>query len=170
MKIKIVAPALLLIMVFNLMDVIADISLKAPLWHIYQEILIVILSGVLAVYLIIAPKRRLKKLSHSLHEAENKVKVITQQFKDARHHYSEVIQQQFNDWKLTQSEQEVAMLMLKGLNFQEIAAIRNTKEKTCRQQASSIYAKSGLVGRHELSAWFIEDFISDNSNTKPFNH
>ena len=162
MKNRIIAAALLLIMVLNLMDVIADISLEVPVWHIYQEILIVILSGVLAGYLIISSQSRVKNLILSLNEAENKVKVITQQFKDARHHYSEVIHQQFNDWKLSQSEQEVAMLMLKGLNFQEIATIRNTKEKTCRQQASSIYAKSGLVGRHELSAWFIEDFISDN--------
>ena len=103
---------------------------------------------------------------NQIEKTEKKVKVITQQFKDARHHYSEVIHQQFNDWNLSQSEQEVAMLMLKGLNFQEIATIRNTKEKTCRQQASAIYTKSGLVGRHELSAWFIEDFISDSNTSQ----
>ena len=164
MKDKLIVAALLVIMLFNLMDVIADIYLNVPLWHIFQEILIVILSGVLAAYLIISTQTRLKKLTISLKEAEKKVKVITQQFKDARHHYSEVIHQQFNDWNLSQSEQEVAMLMLKGLNFQEIATIRNTKEKTCRQQASAIYTKSGLVGRHELSAWFIEDFISDSND------
>ncbi len=168
MKDKIIAACLLLIMVLNTLDVITDISLKVPLWHILEEAMIVIFSGSLAGYLIWEMRKRTKQLhslSFSLSEAEAHVKKITKKFKEVRHQFSEVIHQQFNDWNLTQSEQEVAMLMLKGLNFQEIATIRNTKEKTCRQQASSVYAKSGLVGRHELSAWFIEDFlISDNSN------
>ncbi len=160
MKDRIFTASLLLIMVLNLLDVIADIQLNVPTWHVIEEIVIVILSGLLAGYLILSTQRRLKKLTQSLSEAEEKVKTITKKFKEARHNYSEAIHQQFNDWNLSQSEQEVAMLMLKGLNFQEIATIRSTKEKTSRQQASSIYAKSNLVGRHELSAWFIEDFIS----------
>ena len=146
------------------MDVITDISLEVPLWHIIEEALIVLFSGSLAAYLIWDMRRRTKQLnslSNSLNIAEAHVKKITKQFKEIRHQYSEVIHQQFEDWELSQSEQEVAMLMLKGMNFQEIATIRDTKEKTARQQASSIYAKSGLHGRHELSAWFIEDFISE---------
>lgn len=61
---------------------------------------------------------------------------------------------------LTLSEQEVAMLLLKGLSFKEISAVRNTKEKTIRQQASSIYSKSNVEGRHEFAAWFLEDFMT----------
>jgi len=53
----------------------------------------------------------------------------------------------------------VALLLLKGLSFEEIASVRDTKEKTVRQQASSIYRKSGLNGRHEFAAWFFEDFL-----------
>ncbi len=166
MKDKIVAACLLLIMVLNTLDVITDISLKVPLWHILEEAMIVLFSGSLAGYLIWDMRRtskELNSLSNSLSEAEANVKKITEQFKEIRHQYSEVIQQQFKDWGLSQSEQEVAMLMLKGMNFNEIATIRDTKEKTARQQASSIYAKSGLQGRHELSAWFIEDFLSDEA-------
>jgi len=29
-----------------------------------------------------------------------------------------------------------------------------------RQQASTIYGKSGLEGRHAFSAWFLEDFLA----------
>jgi DNA-binding NarL/FixJ family response regulator len=163
MKDKLIAAALLLIMVLNFLDVLADIKLQVPIWHIYEEIFIVLLSGAIAGYLIISSQIRIRNLTHSLKESEKRITVITQKFKDERHHYSSIIHQQFEDWNLSQSEQEVAMLMLKGLNFQEIAALRNTKEKTCRHQASAIYNKSGLVGRHELSAWFIEDFISDQT-------
>jgi len=52
-----------------------------------------------------------------------------------------------------------AMLLLKGLSFEEIASVRDTKEKTVRQHATAIYRKSGLNGRHEFSAWFFEDFL-----------
>ena len=163
MKDKTLASCLLVIMAFNFTDVVADIFLEVPLWHIIQETIIAIFSGSLAAYLILDMRRRTKELevlSRSLIATEEHVNKISKQFKEIRHKYSEIIQQQFKDWELSQSEQQVAMLMLKGLNFQEIATVRNTKEKTCRQQASSIYAKSGLQGRHELSAWFIEDFIS----------
>jgi hypothetical protein len=39
--------------------------------------------------------------------------------------------------------------------------VRKPKEATVRQQASSIYSKSLLDGRHEFSAWFIEDLFMD---------
>jgi len=70
-----------------------------------------------------------------------------------------VIKWQFADWSLTPSEGEVALLILKGLSIKEISNARSTKEKTVRSQASAIYDKSNLSGRHELSAWFFEDLL-----------
>jgi DNA-binding NarL/FixJ family response regulator len=52
-----------------------------------------------------------------------------------------------------------ALLLLKGLSFKEIAAVRNTLEKTVRQQASGIYKKAGVSSRHAFAVWFIEDFL-----------
>lgn len=53
------------------------------------------------------------------------------------------------------------MLLIKGLSMKEIASLRNVKEKTVRLQASTVYAKSGYAGRHELSAHFIENLMSE---------
>ena len=72
-----------------------------------------------------------------------------------------VIREQFSQWNLTPSESEVALLLIKGLSMKEIAEARNVKEKTVRSQATSIYAKSGYTGRHELAAHFIEDLMSE---------
>jgi DNA-binding NarL/FixJ family response regulator len=72
-----------------------------------------------------------------------------------------VIQNQFSQWKLSPSESDVALLLIKGLSMKEIAEARTVKEKTVRLQASSIYAKSGCDGRHELSAFFIEDLMGE---------
>jgi DNA-binding NarL/FixJ family response regulator len=80
--------------------------------------------------------------------------------RSARREYSEMIRRQFDAWNLTASEQQVALLLLKGLSFKEIAAVRDTREKTVRQQASTIYAKSGVDGRHAFAAWFLEDFLA----------
>ena len=67
------------------------------------------------------------------------------------------ITSQFDDWKFTESEAHIAMLILKGFSNREIASFRKTSEATVRQQASSIYAKSGLRNHRELSAYFLED-------------
>jgi DNA-binding NarL/FixJ family response regulator len=53
----------------------------------------------------------------------------------------------------------VALLLLKGLSFKEIAQVRNASERTVRQQALAVYAKSGLGGRAELAAFFLEDLL-----------
>ena len=78
---------------------------------------------------------------------------------DVRKKLGNVVTQQFSEWKLTDSEADVGWLMLKGLSLKEIAMVRSTLEKTVRQQASSIYKKSGVQGRHAFSAWFIEDIL-----------
>ncbi|RPH96195.1 MAG: helix-turn-helix transcriptional regulator [Lysobacterales bacterium] len=69
------------------------------------------------------------------------------------------IQHQFEEWKLTAAESEVALLLLKGLSLKEIAALRATSERTVREQARSVYRKADLGGRSALSAWFLEDLL-----------
>ena len=45
------------------------------------------------------------------------------------------------------------------MSMKEISDLRHVKEKTVRQQATQVYAKSGYTGRHELAAHFIEDLM-----------
>jgi DNA-binding CsgD family transcriptional regulator len=70
------------------------------------------------------------------------------------------IDSQFESWRLTEAEREVALLLLKGLSLREIAALRETSERTVRQQSLAVYRKAGLAGRAELSAFFLEDLLS----------
>jgi len=69
------------------------------------------------------------------------------------------IDQQMDRWGFTPSEKDVAFLLIKGLSTKEIATIRGRSEQTVRTQAASIYAKSGLSGRTQLTAWFLEDLV-----------
>lgn len=72
---------------------------------------------------------------------------------------SSAIDAQFDRWKLSQAEREIALLLLKGLSHKEIAVLRDTSERTIRQQSQSIYEKSNLSGRASLSAFFLEDLL-----------
>lgn len=70
------------------------------------------------------------------------------------------IDRQFDDWTMTPAERDVALLILKGFSHKEIASLRSTSERTIRQQAQSVYRKSGLGGKNALSAYFLEDLLS----------
>ena len=69
------------------------------------------------------------------------------------------INRQFDRWALTPAEREVALLQLKGLRHKAIAELRHTSERTVRQQALAIYRKSGLNGRPDFAAFFLEDLL-----------
>lgn len=69
------------------------------------------------------------------------------------------IENQFDRWQLTKAEAEVGLLLLKGLSHKEIAELRQTSERTTREQARSLYRKSGLSGRASLSSFFLEDLL-----------
>ena len=77
------------------------------------------------------------------------------------------IDAQFDRWSLSRSEREVALLLLKGLSLKEIASLRDTSEKTVRAQSGAVYSKSGLGGRSELSAYFMEDLLQPPAEGGP---
>jgi len=66
---------------------------------------------------------------------------------------------QFERWKLSPAEKEVALLLLKGLTHKDVADVRSVTEATARQQARAVYKKAGLSGRHDLAAFFLEDLM-----------
>ena len=147
----------------NLGDVIYDYREGASMAHLLMELSIAIISSALIVGLTFGiwkqnrSNNRLKAELASLSDVTEEI--LPPALATARHELALVLKEQFKIWKLTQTEREVAMLLLKGLSFKEIASVRNTMEKTVRQQASSIYKKSNVSGRHAFSAWFIEDLL-----------
>lgn len=112
------------------------------------------------------------KLSDSLEE-NIKLKKEAEEWKTEAQKYieglSKSIDLQLSKWNLSNAEKEVALLLLKGLSLKEIAEIRNTTEKTARVQSISVYSKSGLAGRSELAAFFLEDLLQPQAaqDSKP---
>jgi len=144
------------------MDLIADFSHGADMAHILKESLLVLLSLIAVGWLFYEARIQAEKiitLKQELEQANNISQQPNDYLLEGRRHLSEIMTHQFKDWQLTESEAEIGLFLLKGLSLKEIAALRNTTEKTVRQQASSVYKKARLPGRHAFSAWFIEDIL-----------
>jgi len=166
MKDIVIIGLLALIMCFKLFDISSDIQLGIPQWHLAQEAILLVLTAVGAIYLsydLIRRSREVKALAKRLEYADKKIDNMSTQMRSARQEYSQAVANQFDTWGFTKSEQQVAFLLLKGLSFKEIAEVRQTKEKTVRQQASTIYGKAAVDGRHTFCAWFMEDFIQEHN-------
>ena len=144
---------------YEVYDELKDLANKQEtIWHVSAEILIVIISFsgfAYFLWVIFKQNQRQKDLEDNLIKVRKDLEGSNIRLQDGKKEYQKVIQWQF----ISPSEKEVALLMLKGLSIKEIANSRSTQEKTVRKQASAIYEKSHLGGRHELSAWFFEDLL-----------
>ena len=143
-------------------DLVLDFSEGTDFTHIAQEAVILTLSLMALAWLLFDLRQHaleIKKLRHELSSTARSSSPPKNYVIEGKANLSHVISQQFDDWQLSGSEKDVGWLLLKGLSLKEIAALRETLEKTVRQQASSVYKKAGLNGRHAFSAWFIEDVL-----------
>jgi len=158
----VIATVLAFVAIMVGVDLITDSNEGVATWHVLVEgsIAAVALFGVFYVLRGSAEmKHRLEKemsdFSNFKKEAET-WKLESRKYLDG---LSKAIDQQLTKWNLSKAEKEVAFLLLKGMSLNEIADIRNTAEKTARVQSMAIYSKSGLSGRSELSAFFLEDLL-----------
>jgi len=152
----------IILMIVSVIDLASDFSAGTDFSHIAQESVILALSFIALAWLLIDVRRQriaIKTLRDELSAIHKPAHTPENYVVEAKTNLSNVISQQFNAWQLTDSEKDVGWLILKGLSLKEIAAIRETLEKTVRQQASAIYKKAELNGRHAFSAWFIEDVL-----------
>ena len=114
---------LAIIVIGNLGDVAYDYQGGASTVHIVMELSIAIVSFALITALIIGiwkqsqSNARLKAELFSVSKANPQS--LPPALASARHELGLVLKEQFKDWNLTQTEREVAMLLLKGLSFKE---------------------------------------------------
>lgn len=80
--------------------------------------------------------------------------------------FQDVIEKHFVAWQLTEAEQDVALLSIKGVSIADIATMRRTRMGTIRAQSAAIYRKSGVSNRAELISVMIEDMIAGVDLTK----
>ncbi|WP_100642959.1 helix-turn-helix transcriptional regulator [Alteromonas facilis] len=153
---------LILITAIIVADLIIDFREGVAAWHILIEGI----AGLLALGGIFYIIKDLLQVRQALNQQRRISATLRKEAEQWRSQskvclegLSKLIDQQLTSWNLTPAEREVAFLLLKGLSLKEIAAVRNTTEKTARVQSMAVYAKAGLSSRAELSAFFLEDLL-----------
>ncbi len=147
----------------SLTDIIEEFGSGESPMEMLDDIGLFVVSAVLLIIFFIDyvdQQRALQNLSTQLASTKGQLEKLDARSGEIARQYRTVIQKQFEQWKLSPGEQEIALALIKGLSFKEVAQLRDTREKTVRQQAASVYKKAGLSGRHELAGWFFEDLLS----------
>jgi len=137
-------------------DLLVDYGEDVGLGHLAVELLvfIVAIAGALSLW------RRLGRTSRDLSLAREEAERWRQENREMLQGFAAAISRQFERWSLTPAEAEIGFLLLRGLSHKEIALLRDTSERTVREQSRSVYRKSGLSGRAAFSAFFLENITA----------
>lgn len=145
---------------FFLVDVLRDgVELGWPPfthWHFVIEALAVLALMAGVVFEVRALMALMRRKAH-----------LEQQLGLAAGAFHDIVDQHFERWGLTPSEQDVALFTLKGLAIPEIAQMRGNAEGTVKAHLGAIYRKAGVNGRGAFLALFIEELMTVEDSTRP---
>lgn len=136
-------------------DLWTDRNEGAGLAHLSIETAVLIAAASGAILL----SRRMNSVQRALAVAREDAERWRNENRQLVNGLSAAIKAKFSAWALTEAESDIGLLLLKGLSHKEVADIRQTSERTVREQARSLYRKSGLSGRADLAAFFLEDLL-----------
>lgn len=149
-----------LVVILSVFDLIGEFNDGESFAEMLDDIAMFLLGAAILCFMCVDYFRQKRSLSELKNQLESVRGKLDQNGRHIGDQYRAVIQKQFDAWQLTPAEQEIAMTLIKGLSFKEVAQIRQTQEKTARQHAANVYRKAGLSGRHELAGWFFEDLFN----------
>jgi len=143
-----------------------DLAMDRPdtVWsvHVLAEATVVLVSLSAASYLSwgwVAALRDVRELRAVAQERGAERDAWKERASHALSGLAEAMDDQFDAWELTPAERETALMLLKGLSHKRIGRLTERSERTVRQHAVAVYRKSGLAGRSELSAFFLEGLL-----------
>ena len=146
----------------SFMDIYHDAQDSLSTGHIIMEFFTLALSVFAALFFALSALKMTKEnmaLTNAIRYESEKKELYRKKVLHYAEGLSAAIEDEFLNWGLTKTETEIAFLILKGLSTKEIAEIQGSQDKTVRHHCSAVYKKSGLSGRSELSAYFLEDLL-----------
>lgn len=152
----------LAIMLGSLVDLVLDEPESLLSSHVLFEVGLIALCLGTAIFLWrvgFQAERNLQRTRGTLQRHESELAEWRSRAERLLHGLGAEIDRQMREWGLSPAEREVALLLLKGFSSKEIAVHLDKSERTVRQQCSDVYKRSGLGGRAELSAFFLEDLL-----------
>ena len=156
------AVALVTIVIGGTADLVMDRPTTWLSFHVIFETLMIAGGLVMATALWLGwwrAERSVRALRQSLEERRQERDEWRSSAVQALDGLGRAINEQFAAWGLTPTEREVALYLLKGYTHKAIARRTDRSHQTVRQHAAVVYRKSGLSGRAQLSAFFLEDLM-----------
>lgn len=86
---------------------------------------------------------------------------------NARAAVQDIMDDQFEKWELTPSEQDIATFLVKGFSTAEIADLRGSAEGTVKTHLNSIYRKSGSRNRTEVLSLLLDCIMVTGDRSAP---
>jgi len=154
-----------LLLIFTLIgsDLISDYRAGSSMPHLIVEAIVMLLAGVGALLIwqeLRSARLVVSTLTRDMKAVETESARWREETRLLLDGLAEAMSRQFDRWKLTEAEREVALALLKGLSHKEIARARRTSERTVREQGQEVYAKSGLQGRAALAGFFLDGLLT----------
>jgi DNA-binding CsgD family transcriptional regulator len=125
---------------------------KQPIPYAYQELIQILASFGLVIGVVVG--------SFLVRNNLKRVEELNRQIDLATGNYKSHLQDLFDAWRLSPSEQEVTIYAMKGFSNGEIAEYRSTAATTVKSQMNSVYRKSGLANRQQLISFLVEELLS----------
>ena len=152
---------------FFTFDVIKDVTehMRNNIPYAGTEAIHMLFEFVAVVGLLLGSVSMWRALQHNIQlnmQANETIKI-------QRGHFDEVALTRFKVWAFTNSETDVAKLILRGMSLKEIAEARTVSIGTIKAQTNSILKKSGAENRAAFLGLFIDEFLDDtlNNNQQP---
>lgn len=133
-----------------LTEIAEPVMTTAERWHLYTEraATFALLAGIVFEFrYLLWLLRRKTHLEDSLRTASAAI--------------FDIIEAEFEAWRLTPAERDVASFLVKGLSIAEIAGLRGSAEGTVKAHLNAIYRKSGTRNRAEMLSHLIDTMMGN---------
>lgn len=159
---RLLSVVLLLIVATGTIDLVLDAPESLWSFHVAYEVALIVGALVTTAVLWVRwarAERSLVTTQRALEQRQAERDAWRADAEKALRGLAAAIDDQLSRWGLTAAEREVALMLLKGRSHKAIAYETGRSERTIRQHAVTVYQKSGLGGRAEFAAFFLDGLV-----------
>ncbi len=153
---------MIVVILFGMLDIYLDKFKYGDFAHYVIESGIMTFALASATYMWLSYRKSQKNLHTAFETLGNQKRELARwhrKHQELVHDMHSAIKKQMVDWGLSPSEIEVALYLIRGYSHKQISGRLEKSERTVRNQSLNIYKKTGMVGRSELTAFFLEDLF-----------
>ncbi|MBL8020781.1 MAG: helix-turn-helix transcriptional regulator [Leptospirales bacterium] len=152
---------LVLLMCGEAIDVTNDFIKEGITTGVVLDLALFFFVGLGVGYILYQSSRDLQTTHGHLLQARKDLEDFRNKNKEVLRSMREAILLQFQNWGLSPSETRVAEFLIRGYSTRQMGAMLKKSERTVRNQALAVYRKSGMTGRSDLSAFFLQDIMGE---------